>query len=103
MSLTDEQCRKLIYDFCHPKTLYDMLRASYTLGQESVVGLEKIKDAIITELHNNAGLCGHCGKRKCHNKKLNSFLPGSIKTDEIIHAIDVAISKISQQNVTKEV
>lgn len=68
-----------------------------------MTALEQIKDAIITELHVLTGLCGHCGKRRCPGKKSSSFLPGSIKTDEVIHAIDVAISKISQQNTTKEV
>lgn len=54
----------------------------------------KIKDAIFSKLHEMIGLCGHCGERICAGKKSNSYLPALISTDNIIAAIDLALSKL---------
>lgn len=54
---------------------------------------EKIKDAILTELHELVGICGHCGARACAGRKSQSFLPGSIPYESVIESIELGLRK----------
>jgi hypothetical protein len=42
------------------------------------------------ELHERAGHCGHCGKRKCPGRKQHSVLPDKLKTDDVLAAMEAA-------------
>lgn len=56
-----------------------------------------LKDIIITELHNVAGVCAHCGEKDCASKLSNSKLLAYIDTDNILTAIDRAVEKITKE------
>ena len=53
---------------------------------------ENFRDAIIDELHERTGYCGHCGTRKCPERKLWSNLPEKMKTDDVLAAIFTVLS-----------
>lgn len=55
------------------------------MPEEKTVG-QKLLD----ELHERAGICGHCGNRKCLGKKQWSNLPDELKTDDVLAAIKAA-------------
>lgn len=47
-------------------------------------------ERILDYLHAKAGLCGHCGKKKCLGKRQHSTLPEILKTDVVLAAIKAA-------------
>jgi hypothetical protein len=47
-------------------------------------------ERILDHLHERAGLCGHCGLRKCPGKKAHSILPETLKTSTVLAAIKAA-------------
>ena len=52
-----------------------------------------MKDSIFVELHALCGLCGHCGKRSCPDRKNYSVLPETLKRDDVILAIERAFAR----------
>ncbi|MHB0978438.1 MAG: hypothetical protein ACYC1K_03515 [Minisyncoccota bacterium] len=57
--------------------------------------LERINENFISALHENSGICGHCGKRYCAGRSTNSGLPKTLNTDDVLAAIAVSLSKAS--------
>lgn len=50
---------------------------------------DALRAKILQRLHDIAGLCGHCGKRKCGGRTGHSILPERLKTDDVLAAINV--------------
>lgn len=46
----------------------------------------EVKEAIVTRLHKRAGICGHCGKKKCAGKILTQ-LPARLNLEDVLWAI----------------
>lgn len=55
--------------------------------------MHAMKEAILLELHELAGLCGHCGKRSCGGRHSQSFLPDKIPYEKVVEAIDKAVKR----------
>ena len=49
-----------------------------------------VADKFVAALHELAGICGHCNKRKCAGRKSNSRLPEKLNTDDVLEAIQRA-------------
>jgi hypothetical protein len=47
-------------------------------------------ERILDQLHERAGICGHCGLKKCLGKKSHSILPETLKTSVVLAAIKAA-------------
>lgn len=63
---------------------------------------DEILEQIFNELHSVAGICGHCGKRNCHDRSSNSYLPGVLNTDDAINAITKVIAKAKKTDAAGE-
>jgi hypothetical protein len=50
--------------------------------------LEKVKDAIISALHREVGVCGHCGKSACPDRRKWSILPKMLPVGTVLDAIN---------------
>ena len=48
------------------------------------------QDRALTYLHDQVGVCSHCGKKKCAGKQSGSRLPAQIPTDLVLEAIRIA-------------
>jgi len=44
-------------------------------------------------LHEKAGKCNHCGSFECPERKIHSILPGMIRIDLVLDAINHARKK----------
>lgn len=47
----------------------------------------KLKERIVSRLHERVGRCGHCGKRHCAGRSSNSVLPLEFDSDDVMQAI----------------
>ena len=47
----------------------------------------------LDELHKRAGVCGHCGKRRCPERKSWSTLPETIPTKAVLAAFTKAMGR----------
>ncbi len=77
------------------KKLQEAMNGTPSGASELKAMLERTKEELFSELHNTVGLCRHCGKHLCAGRASNSYLPESISTEDVLQAIEVAISKMS--------
>lgn len=54
----------------------------------------EIKERIVTRLHERAGICNHCGKKKCAGKSENSRLPNTLAVEDVLWAINLDNSAV---------
>lgn len=54
------------------------------------VTVENVRDAVFAHMHEEIGVCGHCGTRKCAGRKGHSKLPESIPLDTLVAAFNLA-------------
>lgn len=68
-----------------------MKKRSNEATLEEVLGLEEATAVVFWDkLHDLAGLCGHCGKRTCPQRKAWSGLPATLNLDHVIAAAKAA-------------
>jgi hypothetical protein len=48
-------------------------------------------EKIVNNLHELAGYCGHCGKKKCAGRAQYSKLPATLRTADVLTAIETAL------------
>jgi hypothetical protein len=51
------------------------------------------EDRFIDALHERVGICGHCGKSACPERKSYSTLPDTIRLDDVLSALTSAQPK----------
>ena len=52
--------------------------------------MREMREQFFRELHDIAGLCGHCGKRECSHRNTHSILPDTVAQDDIFTAFERA-------------
>lgn len=65
------------------------LDASPVVATPDPQTVPQLADKVFAELHERAGVCGHCGKRKCLQRKSWSSLPDTLKTSDVLAAVEV--------------
>ena len=50
--------------------------------------LEKQAATIVDKLHEEFGVCGHCGKRECAGRKDHSILKGNVPIEKVLEIIN---------------
>ncbi len=56
----------------------------------------KREERALNYLHEQVGVCSHCGKKKCAGKKSGSRLPETINTTIVLEAIRLASIPLPQ-------
>ena len=71
----------------------EIQRARMTADLKDLIrnAVREKRDRFLNELHERAGLCGHCRKRSCEARKSNSYLPEVIDTNKIIDSLNKVI------------
>jgi hypothetical protein len=57
------------------------------LRDKQVMKARLTKETFLSALHEQAGICGHCGKRDCAGRKDYSRLPDKIALNDILRAL----------------
>ena len=47
-------------------------------------------DDVYAALHEVAGICGRCGKKKCPGRKQHSQLPDKVSMAQVVRALQIA-------------
>lgn len=53
-----------------------------------MIKTNELAEKVVNKLHELAGYCGHCGKKKCAGRAQYSKLPTMLKTDDVLAAIE---------------
>lgn len=68
-----------------------------TTTKVSEAQAERVFAEFWSEVHNRAGVCGHCGKKKCHGKEDHSILPDSISFDVLRDSVREVSAKLARE------